>query len=645
MTQTLAPCHGRSTRGALRHAVSTTRLLAAPAGLLLGLSSLAGAQAPPSTLTKTYTYTGGSLTVNYSLHDVRGPNFGVYSQAAGGAYTAHTPSRPNRTYLGTVTGYPGAIAAAQLRDDGSLRTSIIFEDGTTWRGTTLSMTIPAAASWTPIYPTTVAPAGGAGSSVYAADVALDLTPSYYTATGSNVDNALEMAEYCLIETDAVYLRDAAIKMQLGRVIVRTSTADDPYAGSSDLSVLLPGMRDHWNNVLSTALPATSYDLAALVRPGAGGGLAYVGVIGTSSRYGANGANSDGNFTVIWRHEAGHNWGSSHYEGGGKPEGPTIMSDNALSRFSSSELAKIIAHRNTKTGILTNLGGYTYPLPPRANADRATVDASRTPITLDVMANDSDSNGQSITIPSFDTASNKGGTITRSVGTGPGGRDQLIYTAPSSFTSGLDWFSYRIKDSANYEAKGWVMVNPAPQPAAPWVSADIGSVGTVGGTSFDGTTYTLMGSGADIWSTADAFRYVYQPMTGDGEIVARVASSTSSQARGKSGVMIRETLTAGSKHVSTLFHSDIAKNVTTRRTTTGGSSTEVNGATAATPTWVKLTRTGDTFVSATSTDGTTWTTVSTTTVSMASSVYVGLAVSALNNSSTRTTGFDNVTVTP
>jgi hypothetical protein len=45
----------------------------------------------------------------------------------------------------------------------------------------------------------------------------------------------------------------------------------------------------------------------------------------------------------------------------------------------------------------------------------------------------------------------------------------------------------------------------------------------GSASYASGTFTLKGSGADIGGTADAFHYVYQPLTGDGEIVARVAS--------------------------------------------------------------------------------------------------------------------------
>jgi hypothetical protein len=58
--------------------------------------------------------------------------------------------------------------------------------------------------------------------------------------------------------------------------------------------------------------------------------------------------------------------------------------------------------------------------------------------------------------------------------------------------------------------------------APWSTADVGSVGVIGSASYDAGTFTVNGSGADIWGSADGFRFVYRPMSGDGEIVARVA---------------------------------------------------------------------------------------------------------------------------
>src|SRR5437660_4418175 len=80
----------------------------------------------------------------------------------------------------------------------------------------------------------------------------------------------------------------------------------------------------------------------------------------------------------------------------------------------------------------------------------------------------------------------------------------------------------------------------------WSQADIGSTGVSGSASYANGTFTVQGAGAQIWGTADAFHFAYQSLSGDGTMVARVASvqGTSSGGWGSAGVMIRETLDAG-----------------------------------------------------------------------------------------------------
>jgi hypothetical protein len=69
------------------------------------------------------------------------------------------------------------------------------------------------------------------------------------------------------------------------------------------------------------------------------------------------------------------------------------------------------------------------------------------VTIDVLANDFSRNGSNLTISTFQPTSQRGGTITRSVGTGPGGRDRLTYTAPTG-QQGSDSFTYTITDGTN-----------------------------------------------------------------------------------------------------------------------------------------------------------------------------------------------------
>ena len=59
--------------------------------------------------------------------------------------------------------------------------------------------------------------------------------------------------------------------------------------------------------------------------------------------------------------------------------------------------------------------------------------------------------------------------------------------------------------------------------SPWLTQDIGAVAAPGATDLTSGTFTIVGGGADIWGTSDAFRYVYMPMSGDGFIQAHIGS--------------------------------------------------------------------------------------------------------------------------
>ena len=63
-----------------------------------------------------------------------------------------------------------------------------------------------------------------------------------------------------------------------------------------------------------------------------------------------------------------------------------------------------------------------------------------------------------------------------------------------------------------------------------------------------------------------------------------------------------------------------------------------------PYWVRVRRMGTTFTSYVSANGTTWTTVGSQTISMTGTVFVGLAVTATNNSLLSKAVFDNVSIT-
>lgn len=177
---------------------------------------------------------------------------------------------------------------------------------------------------------------------------------------------------------------------------------------------------------------------------------------------------------------------------------------------------------------------------------------------------------------------------------------------------------------------------------PWQQSDVGSVAAAGSASVSSGTFTVRGSGADIWGNADGFHYVYQTLTGNGEIVARVTAVQNTDPWAKAGVMIRETLASGSRHAFVCLTPGNGL-AFQRRVATGGVSTHTSGGASTAPAWIRLTRSGNTFTAFRSTDGVSWTQVSSDTIAMATQVFLGLAVCSHSNGTINTSTFDNVRV--
>ncbi|MHC4366532.1 MAG: discoidin domain-containing protein [Planctomycetota bacterium] len=157
------------------------------------------------------------------------------------------------------------------------------------------------------------------------------------------------------------------------------------------------------------------------------------------------------------------------------------------------------------------------------------------------------------------------------------------------------------------------------------------------------TFTVTAEGADIWNQADEFHYVYKQLTGAGSIIARIDSVEHTDVWAKAGVMIRETLDAGSVFAAAYITPTNADGTPTQgcrfqgRTATDGSATsDTSVATAeqmaiVAPYWVKMERdVAGNFRASYSANGATWTPmVWRPAVSMGSTVYIGLALTSHN----------------
>lgn len=190
---------------------------------------------------------------------------------------------------------------------------------------------------------------------------------------------------------------------------------------------------------------------------------------------------------------------------------------------------------------------------------------------------------------------------------------------------------------------WIQSMPAVgRLPKPWVAEDIGAVGQPGDAMFVKSAFAISGSGGDVWDNADGFQYVYQPLHGDGTIIARVASISDGDAWEKCGVMIRETASPGARHAFMMITRDTGA-AFQRRVTAGSASDHTPGPAVHAPAWVKLVRAGNTFTGYVSTDRREWQKVGEATIEMPPDALVGLAVCAHNNGALCTAVFEGAEV--
>jgi phosphatidylserine/phosphatidylglycerophosphate/cardiolipin synthase-like enzyme len=183
------------------------------------------------------------------------------------------------------------------------------------------------------------------------------------------------------------------------------------------------------------------------------------------------------------------------------------------------------------------------------------------------------------------------------------------------------------------------VGPLP---APWSSQDVGAVGPAGSASYSNGTFTVRGAGANIWGSADSFRYVYQQANGNLQMWARVTSMQNTNPSAKAGVMLRESLAPNAAHVVLNIKPNGGIEFMTR-SSTGAQTTYLAGSTSGLPEFVGFVRNGSTVTGYVSSNGSSWTAVGSVNFNVGSSVLAGMVVCAANTSTLNTSTFDTAAV--
>jgi hypothetical protein len=178
----------------------------------------------------------------------------------------------------------------------------------------------------------------------------------------------------------------------------------------------------------------------------------------------------------------------------------------------------------------------------------------------------------------------------------------------------------------------------------WNSADIGSPPLAGSDSLSNGVWTIAGSGRDIGGTADQFHFVWQSLPSDGGIRAQVLTQTNTNSLARAGVMLRQSTDPGSPFYTVVVTSQRGIFVL-RRATQGGGVSTVTSLAGIAPVYLQVQRTGSTFTAYTSSDGSTWTLIpgSSVTLSLTGTLLAGMAVTSHTLTKVNTATFNAASV--
>lgn len=174
--------------------------------------------------------------------------------------------------------------------------------------------------------------------------------------------------------------------------------------------------------------------------------------------------------------------------------------------------------------------------------------------------------------------------------------------------------------------------------------DIGETGFKGSVSVDPAgTYRITASGANIWADQDAFHYVWTRRSGDLHIATDFTwEGAGADPHRKGGVMIRQNLTPGSPYADVVVHGN-GEVCLQWREVQGGPTHEIVS-NVWHPKRIRLEREGDfVYFSVAGADGVLHHAGGSYRIAFQAPYYVGLAVSAHNNTLTETATFANVEI--
>ncbi len=175
----------------------------------------------------------------------------------------------------------------------------------------------------------------------------------------------------------------------------------------------------------------------------------------------------------------------------------------------------------------------------------------------------------------------------------------------------------------------------------WNAVDVGSPSLEGSVTFQNGFFETAGNGR-MNAAQDKFHFVYQPMRGDGEIVAQLTKMPQAH-WDHQGVMIRETLDPTSQYAMNELYRDQRILIFKGRKNEEFFSLENNSKTHNTPIWLKMERIGDVFIASYSEDGEDWIETNRETIDIGENAFIGLVSHASTDDKRSTASWRDVSV--
>ena len=172
--------------------------------------------------------------------------------------------------------------------------------------------------------------------------------------------------------------------------------------------------------------------------------------------------------------------------------------------------------------------------------------------------------------------------------------------------------------------------------------DVGNPELKGKSIYDAETgeYTLTGAGENIWFDADEFHFLCSKVEGDFILQARARFiGEGTNPHRKLGIMIRDSLSSESAHVSAVVHGDGLTSLQYRNK--AGNNTEEKKSTTEEADIIQLERKGDTYIFSSAVDGETFTSIEVTGPKIEEKAYAGIFICSHEADVLETAVFDNV----